>query len=139
MISLPPQVRRVTASMPRSRQPGAPYDVHEDGLGLVVGGVAQGCGVGPLFGGDPGQERVACLTGGLFQRKPVLLAEGKHVGLLQGEGDVEAAKGLGHESRVCIRCVAAQSVVQVCAMEAQPQAVPQVMEGVEHRQRVGAS
>ena len=51
-------------------EPGAPGEVEEDGLGVVVGGVGGGDQIGTRLLGGPAEKGIAQDAGGLFNARP---------------------------------------------------------------------
>ena len=102
---------------PKATEAGPSYQVHEDGLGLVVGGVGDGDAGGVLLVGDACQEVVARITGLLFDGPAVPLGTGHYIFLGSGKGEAEGLRLRGNEIGVCVRCIGAEAVVEVGDVE----------------------
>ena len=118
-------------------QPGTTYDVHEDGLGLVVRGVTERHGAGAGLLRDPCEEPVPDLAGSLLDRQAVLLLEPFDVDTVGRAVDAQAAKDIRDEPGVRLRRVASEGVVEMRAVEIQVQIEAQVVKCVEQRERIG--
>ena len=129
---LPP--RHDGAHATQSGGAGAAKEVHQHGLGLVVGVVGNGDGVGACGAGRLGEEGVAHAAGGVHWAS----AERGHLAALDGSGDVPGlgcgAHGLGLGSRL-----GAQAVVEMGHMELGAAVGAQPVKQVEQAERVGAT
>ena len=101
----------------KTTEAGPSYQVHQDGLGLVVGGMGDGDTGGVLLVGDACQEAVARITGLLFERATVPLGTGLYIFLGGGKGKAETLGLRGNEIDVGVRGIGTQAVVEVGDVE----------------------
>ena len=120
-------------------QPGraaAAQEVHQHGLGLIVGVVTHRKRGRAAGLGDLGQEAIAGLPRSLFERKAGLTRQRGHIGPADGAGQPPAVGQLRHERGIGVGLSAAQAVVEMRDVEPQPQLRRQPAEQVEQAQRV---
>ena len=102
---------------PKATEAGPSYQVHQDRLGLGVGGMGDSDTGGILLGGDAGKEIIARITGLFFERAAVPLGTGPYIFLGGGKGEAEGL-GLGrNEIGVGVRGIGTQAVVEVGDVE----------------------
>ena len=102
---------------PKTTEAGPSYQVHQDGLRLVVGGMGNSDTGGVLFVCHACQEVVARITGLLFEGEAVPLSTGLYIFLGGGKGEAEGL-GLGrNEIGVGVRGIGTQAVVEVGDVE----------------------
>ncbi len=115
--------------------PGAAQELHQDGLGLVVEGVGGEDGVGLAGAKEFAEGDVAEVAGGFFRGLSGSGDAGGRVGVVDAEGDVEAAAERLDEDEVGVGLFAAQTVVDVDGREAYAEGVArQLVGGVEQEQ-----
>ena len=102
---------------PKAAEAGPSYQVHKDGLGLVVRGVGDRDARGDLLVSDACQEVVARITGLLFEGAAVPLGTGLYIFLGSGKGEAEGLGLRGNVIGVCIRGIGAKAVVEVGDVE----------------------
>ncbi|MEJ2210958.1 MAG: hypothetical protein P8129_18225 [Anaerolineae bacterium] len=105
--------------------------MHQHRLGLVVGVVAHGEDPGARPARHAGQEGIAGAAGGLLHRQALPLGQGRHVGVLQVEGQAPIGRQGPHERRVGVGLGPAQPMVQVSHVQVQIPAGPQPVEQVQ--------
>ncbi len=96
-------------------QPGrarAAQQVHQDGLGLIVGVVADDDSRGPLSVGDSGQEVIAGQSPGRFQRQPAVASQRGHAGPAATVAQPTGQRCPGHEGGL-VGAVGPQAVVEM--------------------------
>ena len=115
--------------------PGPLKDPHENGLGLIVGGVAEGDALGPKRSGDLAQRRVASEAGGLLGRPA------SRAGDLDPDdagGTVQAGRQ-GLDERGVPVCLGSKTVVYVTDGEPEREFGAEKDERVQEGDRVGAA
>ena len=120
-------------------QPGratAAQEVHQHGLGLIIGVVTHRKRGRAAGLGDLGQKTIAGLPRRLFERKAGLAGQRGHIGPADGAGQAPAFGQLRHERGVSVRLGPAQAVVEMRDVEPQPQLRRQPAQQVEQAQRV---
>jgi len=101
-------------------QTAAPDQVHQDGLGLVIGGMAQGDTARADGGGGAGQERIAGAAGGFLDAQPVPAGQRRSVDALSGDRQAPGAGRLRDERGVGAARFPAQTMIE--RGDVQPQA-----------------
>jgi hypothetical protein len=98
--------------------PGSAEDLHKDGFGLVVEGMGGEDGVGVAGGEEGGEEVVAEIAGGLFDRFASVGDALRDAGLMEMERDVVGDTKIFYEALVGVRLFATEAVVDVDGREA---------------------
>jgi hypothetical protein len=110
--------------------------VHQHGLGLVIGVVADGDGRCAHRFGHFGQKAIARLTRRLLQGAAGVFGQCDHVGAADHAWQAPVGRQAGHEIRIRGRLGPAQAVIEVRHVQTQVQLRRQAAEQVEQAHRV---